>query len=166
MSKFQVVTRRKSSRKSNSETRRPPLGDERLQSAKDIKAVEWLSAHICREFTNAIVDAARNNYKYCYVFKYNDDPDRGELSNDSILGVDTKRILSGEWIPTAQKYFERERCKSIRRRLEEYIKQKPFNGGVDEETGHPYTVTVFYRKKEPSVFSNGVIVGRAGLTYK
>ena len=161
MSDFQTVTRKKT-RKVPEEER----DEDYLASAKYIKANDKLTAQCCRRYPDALVEATRNNYKYCYLFKYNDDTNRGEIRNETILGVSTKSLLSGEWIPTARKYFESEKCKPIGRRLEEFIKQKQFNNGIDEETGCAHTITTFWRKKEPSVFSNGIIVGRAGIQYK
>ena len=120
---------------------------------------------MCRDFVNNIVEAERTNKKYCYLFKYNDDPENGNVYNDTIDGIDTKYILSGKWIPIARQYFAPTSCISIEQRLNEYISDKKFNNGVDPVTGNKYRISVFYYKGSKSVFSNGIIVSRDGLKY-
>ncbi len=172
MAKFQVVVggRRKSQTKRQVNE---PEGDYKVEydegkkrAAANLAAVRKLTALLCRNFADEMVKAVRNQYKYCVLFRYNDDLSRGALENDTIDGISTKVILSGSWIPEALKYYPKEECKPIGRRIEEYITQKQFNGGVDHITKMPYHVSVFHYKKDNSVFPNGVIISRTGIAYK
>lgn len=133
--------------------------------SKEIKIIEKFVARICRSFVDNMVKTERNNQKYCVLFKYNDDPDKGELYNDRIEGLDTKYILSGKWIPMARQFFDIKKCRSVKYRLSEYIKSKEFNGGVDPITDRPYQISVFHYKGGKSVFQNGIIISRDGISY-
>ena len=112
-----------------------------------------------------MVKTERENNKYCYLFKYNDDPDNGEVYGDTIDGLDTKYILSGKWIPLARQYFPAQSCLSVEQRLKEYINNKKFNNGIDPITGNSYRISIFFYKGSKSVFSNGIIISRDGLKY-
>lgn len=139
--------------------------EDKMRITNELKIIDKFVAKTCRGFINSIVEAERSGKKYCYLFKYNDDPDKGEIYNDTVEGLDTKYILSGEWIPLAKHYFPYRRCRSIETRLTEYFKDKAYNGGIDPVTNIPYRISVFYYKGPKSVFENGIICSRDGLRY-
>ena len=172
--KFTVVT----SKRHRSHTRERPdasdnsdtnyettYNEEKQKVANIIKVIDKFIAKLCRSFADNIIEATRNGHQYCYLFKYNDDPDRGELYNDTIEGLDTKYLLSGEWIPLAKQYVSHQKCKTIEYRLNNFIKDPKFNNGICPDTRLPYQVSVFHYKNEKSVFKNGVVVSRDGLKY-
>ena len=138
---------------------------EKVRITSELKIIDKFVARLCRNFCNLMVEAERNSRKYCYLFKYNDDPDRGEIFNDTIDGIDTKYILSGKWIPIAKQYFGSQKCHSIEHRLSDYIKDKKYNSGIDPVTNNPYRISVFHYKGPKSVFTNGIICSRDGHRY-
>lgn len=131
-----------------------------------LKVVEKFTAKICRTFSDKMVEATRNNNKYVILFKYNDDPEKGELFNDKIDDIPTKYILSGDWIRKARVFFPPQKCKSVGSRITEYISDKKFNNGIDIVSKQKYNVSIFHYKNKTSVFSNGIIVSRDGIVYK
>lgn len=165
--KFSVVTYSKSKGK-------PPIqpkpnvdfDEEQEKQANIIKIIEKFTAKICRSFSDKMVEATRKNHKYCLLFKYNDDPERGELLNETIDGVSTKKILSGSWIPDAKRYFHSSKCRSVGHRISEYISDAKFNNGIDIVTKQKYNVAIFHYKNKDSVFPNGIIISRDGINYK
>lgn len=140
--------------------------EEQERCAKIIKVVEKFVARICRTFTDKMVDATRNNHKYVILFRYNDDPTRGELVDDTIDDFSTKEILSGSWIKSAKRYFPPQKCKSVRDRIMEHIFNEKYNNGIDMVTKQKYNVSIFHYKKKDSVFPNGIIVSRDGIVYE
>lgn len=138
---------------------------EKARITDELKIIDRFIARICRNFCNLMVEAERNGRKYCYLFKYNDDPDKGEIFNDTIEGLDTKYVLSGKWIYVAKQYFSPQKCRSIEHRLNDYINDKKYNNGIDPVTNNPYRVSVFHYKGPKSVFSNGIICSRDGHRY-
>jgi hypothetical protein len=173
MSKFTVVTKRSQSytkdraqRYNNRELNyEEEYNEEKQKIINELKIIDKFVVRLCRKFPNEIVATERYNRKYCYLFKYNDDPDKGEIYNDTIDGLDTKYILSGKWIPLARQYFPPKKCQSIENRLVEYITDKKFNNGIDPITDNPYRISVFHYKGSKSIFSNGIICSRDGLRY-
>ena len=167
MSKFQVVARRRSSKKISPEEEGDIKEEERTQSLKDIKAADKLVALCCRRAPDSLVDATRNNYKYCYVYKYNDDPDRGELKNELIGGVSAKRLLSLESGSQLLRSITTERDASPSR---EDLRSSSDRSSSTMESMKRLDVstplTPFTERKNHPFLSNGVIVGRAGLTYR
>ena len=139
---------------------------EQEKYANIIKIVEKFTARICRTFSDKMVESTRRDHKYVILFKYNDDPDKGELYNDTIDGIPTKEILSGSWIANAKKYFSAQKCRSVSSRINEYITDKKFNNGIDAVTNQKYNVSIFYYKNKDSIFSNGIIISRDGIIYK
>ena len=133
--------------------------------AKELKIIDRFIIQLCRSFADKMVQTERENKKYCYLFKYNDDPDYGEIYSDTIDGLDTKYILSGKWILLARQYFPVQSCLSLEQRLKEYINDKKFNHGIDPITGNKYRISIFFYKGSKSVFSNGIIISRDGLKY-
>mgnify|MGYP006109775537 CR=1 FL=1 len=155
--KFKVVSYRKNSSYSE---------QEEAEMANLLKVIEKFTAKICRTFSDKMVEATRNNNKYVILFKYNDDPDKGEFFNDKIDNISTKYILSGVWIRNAQKFFLPQKCKSVSSRILEYISDKKFNNGIDIVSKQKYNVSIFHYKNKNSIFSNGIIVSRDGIIYK
>lgn len=147
------------------ETYEKVYNEEKEQITAEVKIIDKFIARICRKFVDVMVEAERNNRKYAFLFKYNDDPDRGEIYNDTIEGLDTKYILSGKWIPLARQYLSSQKCRLIEHRLMDYIKDKKFNDGIDPITKQSYRISVFHYKGPKSVFENGIICSRDGLRY-
>ena len=172
MSKFTVVQRRSKSynrQKTNTinsdKNYEEEYNEEKTKMAKELKIIDRFIIQLCRSFADKMVQTERENKKYCYLFKYNDDPDNGEIYSDTIDGLDTKYILSGKWIPIARQYFPIHACLSIEQRLKEYITDKKFNNGIDPITGNSYRISIFFYKGSKSVFNNGIIISRDGLKY-
>ena len=139
--------------------------EDKQKITNELKIIDKFIARMCRSFADSMVVTERLGRKYCILFKYNDDPDRGEIYNDRIEGLDTKYILSGRWIPLAKQYYSPQKCRSVKQRIIEYIREKKYNNGIDPITERPYRVSVFHYKGSKSVFDNGIIVSRDGIDY-
>lgn len=162
--KFTVVTRRGRGHNSNNDN---VDYDQELQKyTKIVKAVEKLTAQVTRTFSDNMIESIRRDHNYCVLFKYNDNPEYGEVYNDSIDGIPTKLLLSGEWINKAKNYLTPIKCRSIATRINDYITDKKFLNGIDPVTKQKYNVSVFYYKSKDSVFKNGIIVSRDGIIYQ
>ena len=167
MSAFTVVTKKTSKEKflDNINNYEVQYNNEKNDTTNELKIIDRFIGILIRKIPDCIINANVQGNKYCYIFKYNDDPDNGEIVNDTIEGLDTKYILSGKWIPKAKKYFPFNRCRSIQQRISHFLKTE-LNNGIDPDTKQPWNVSVFYYKKENSIFNNGIIISRDGIIYK
>ena len=172
MAKFTVVQRRsKSYTRPKVDSRlfdknyEEEYNEEKKRATKELKIIDRFVIQLCRKFADKMVQTERENKKYCYMYKYNDDPDNGEVFGDTIDGLDTKYILSGRWIPLARQYFPAHLCLSVEQRLKDYISDKKFNSGIDPVTGNVYRISIFYYKNKKSSFVNGIIISRDGIRY-
>ena len=117
--KFTVVTRGKRNNVANSADYEELLE----RQNRVIKAVEKLTVIITRSFSDKMIEAIRNDHKYCVLYTYNDNPENGEVFNDTIDDISTRYILSGEWIPQAKKFFVPIKCRSVADRIQDYISE-------------------------------------------
>lgn len=162
--KFTVVTRDKQIRKPVDNSR--DYEEEIARQNRIMKAVEKLTAQVTRTFADKMIETIRKDHKYCVLFTYNDDPEAGEVFNDTIDDIPTKFLLSGDWVTQAKKFFVPIKCRTIGTRINAYITDKKFHNGVDPVTKQKYNASIFHYKSRDSVFKNGIIISRDGIIYK
>ena len=130
-----------------------------------LTVIDRFIARICRDFSDKVIQAVKDNDNTFYLFKYNTNSKKGKTYNQHIENIPTAYILSGEWIDLVSKFFNYKNYRNIKSKILNNIKSNKYNNGIDPITDQKYTISIFHYKLNNSMFENGIMISRDGIEY-